>query len=70
MSGVIFLLYGECPECGAMCQPDYVGEVTTEEWVECEDCGIQWTLYHDDPNDKYDETEPGRKYRIGEIEPI
>lgn len=59
--------YGECPNCGAMCQPECLAPCD-EEWVVCCDCRIAWTLYHDDPDVARDGSEPWRKYRIGEIE--
>lgn len=68
MSEVIYLEYGHCPRCDKPCQPDCIPGQCDEEYVECEDCGIIWTLYHDDPDDPRNETQPWRKYRIGEIE--
>lgn len=63
------LEYGHCPHCDKPCQPDCIpGDCDTEEWVECDDCGIMWTLYHDDPDDPRDGTEPWRLYRVGDIE--
>jgi len=62
------LAYGHCPHCDKPCQPDCLD--CLEEYVECEDCGIIWTLYHDDPADNRDETENWREYRIGEIEQL
>lgn len=65
----IKLPYGHCPNCGNPCQPDCADiEECDEEYVSCCDCRIGWTLYHEDPTDKRDETEPWRTYRIGEIE--
>jgi len=61
--------YGHCPHCDEPCQPDYAwSDNYDEEWVECDACGITWALWHDDPTDKRDETEPWRKYRISDIE--
>lgn len=63
-----FLPYGQCPACGAMRQPDYMPPIRDIEYVVCCDCRLTWTLYHDDKNDKRDETETHRLYRIGDIE--
>jgi len=62
------LAYGHCPRCGQACQPDCIPGDCDEEYVECDDCGIMWTLHHEDPTDKRDETEPWRTYRISDIE--
>lgn len=67
VSKVIRLEYGRCPKCGEPCQPDY-GEDENTEYVSCCDCRISWTLYHDDPTGPRDNSQPWRKYRIGEIE--
>ena len=61
------LEYGHCPKCGNPCQPEY-GDDDSEEWVSCCDCKITWTLHHEDPTDKRDNTEPWRKYRISDIQ--
>ena len=60
--------YGECPICGESCQPDFPNDDWTEEMVQCDECKITWTLHHDDPTDKHDDTEPWRTYRISNVE--
>lgn len=65
----LHLQYGHCPRCDRACQPDCIDtHPCDEEYVECDDCGILWTLYHEDPNDPRDGSNPSRTYRIGEIE--
>lgn len=70
MSEPVYLEYGECPKCGDHCQPECLDseEDCDTEWVTCCNCRISWELYHEDPTDKRDETEPWRTYRIGAIE--
>jgi hypothetical protein len=63
----IYLEYGECPSCGQKVQPENSLDDINEEWCECEVCRLQWSLFHEDKNDKRDENEVGRKYRVGEI---
>lgn len=66
-------LYGECPSCGAMCQPQLAGAAFTpdedgiiEEYVVCCDCEIVWSLYNDHWD--ADETDHSHEYRIDNIE--
>lgn len=62
------LEYGHCPKCGEPCQPEYSLDDENEEWVTCCDCQITWELYHDDPTDPRDNTQPWRTYRVGNIQ--
>jgi len=46
---MILTTYGECPNCGAMCQPDGMWTFDwVEEGAECEKCGT-WFEYHYNP---------------------
>ena len=48
----MFKRYGECPNCGAMCQPPDGRDKDNTEFCYCCDCRIMWKIVHTDENDK------------------
>ena len=60
------LLYGECPLCGELCQPEFDDyNDMSYEFVSCCECDISWTLHHGDI--PLSDNNPSNRYCISDI---
>lgn len=63
------LEYGNCPLCGESCQPEIIDErYSDDEYATCDDCNIIWSVAHEDTNDRLDDSEPWKTYRVYDIQ--